>query len=870
MFKGLNDLEVVKSREEHGSNALTQIESETFLQKFLEGFKDPMLIILIAALVVQGIFLLLGRGHWYELAGIFAAILIANFVGVYSENQQEGKAQALKAEEMAKELAKVYRNGIMQEVSVNDLVVGDLVILQAGDKIPADGILLQGNIKVDQASLNGESAEATKMLQGENELGDIKDLLNLYYVFRGTVVTNGEAVMEIKEVGDKTIYGALALEMQEEQRDTPLKVKLSKLANQISMFGYIGASVIFVSYLVQKLVLNPPASFDLLTLSQIGLEALSLAVVIVVMAVPEGLPMMIALVLSMNMGKMMKDNVLVRKLNGIETAGGLNILFTDKTGTLTEGKLSVVEITTGNGHSFNDLSLVNEDLGMELIIGMGANNSATFSDEKVIGGNSTDRALMHFLTKDSHIDRMTKQDVREFNAFDSNKKCSSVTIMCTDGVCKTYVKGAAEVILERCKHYVDEKGITHQLTDKTELLSYMDVQASRSMRLLAVAVGPEDNDDLTLLGILSIRDNVRKEVVGAVREVQNAGVQVVMVTGDRKETAVAIGKETGLLVNETDLALTSSELAEKSDEELKALLPNLRVVARALPTDKSRLVKVAQELDLVVAMTGDGVNDAPALKKADVGFAMGSGTDVAKEAGDIIILDDNFVSIEKAILYGRTIFKSIRKFIIFQLTVNVAAVLLSFLAPLMGIAQPISIVSLLYINLVMDTLAALAFGGEPSLKSFMNEKPIKRSESIVTKYMGSQIFSVGLYIVIGSLFILLSDSLFNFYTNGVTFKEGTDLIQVREAAMLVFFMLTIVLNGFFARSESYNVFEHISVNKQFIFIMIAVIGLLVLLVQVLAPVASLVPLPLVTWLWMGVLALGSIPVDMIRKAIVKK
>jgi len=343
---------------------------------------------------------------------------------------------------------------------------------------------------------------------------------------------------------------------------------------------------------------------------------------------------------------------------------------------------------------------------------------------------------MAFLAGTDATQKMNKDEVRSFNAFDSNKKSSSVTISRGDQVI-TYVKGAPEKIIDRCTHYIDENGQTKELTEKNYLTSYLDAQAGRSMRLLAVAktTGESSDGDLTLVCVISIRDNVRKEAVDAINEVQNAGIQVVMVTGDRKETAVAIAKEAGLLTVAEDIALTSAELAEKTDDEIKQILPHLRVVARALPTDKSRLVRIAQEFNLVVGMTGDGVNDSPALKKADVGFAMGSGTEVAKEAGDITILDDNFSSIEKAILYGRTMFKSIRKFLIFQLTVNVAAVLTCFLGPMFGENVVMTVIQLLLINLAMDTLAAIAFGSEPALKEYMKDRPVPRSASIISKEM---------------------------------------------------------------------------------------------------------------------------------------
>ena len=721
-LQGLNKQQVEESRQKHGANTLTQIPPEPLWKKILEGFKDPMIMILLVALVIQVVLCFMGEAHWYEPVGILIAIMIANGVSAISENQQEGKASALKAEEEAKEVAKVLRDGKLMEIHVSEVVVGDLVYLQAGDKISADGEIVEGLVKVDQATLNGETKEATKTVNESGEAYNTKDLLNRCYVYRGTVVCSGEAYMEVKVVGDKTLFGELALEVQEDTRETPLQVKLAKLAKQISTFGYIGAIAIVVGVFARTLLGgNIPNTF--MEWVNLSIEAITVAVTIIVCAVPEGLPMLTSILLSYQSMRMAKDNVLVHKINGLETAGSLSLLFSDKTGTITEGKLSVVEVATGNVRKFSSMKELPLPLKDEVTIGIGLNNSSSYSNGSIIGGNSTDRALMSFLV-DAGVDaNVAREDVRNFNAFDSAKKYSTVTIN-HNGKVVTYIKGAPERIIARCQTYLDENGAVKPLTERNFLMTYMDEQAGRSMRLLGVAKcdgDTADGDSLTLVCVLAIRDNVRKEAVDAIREVQEAGIQVVMVTGDRKETAVAIAKEAGLLKHNTDVALTSAELAELSDDELKKVLPNLRVVSRALPTDKSRLVRCAQELNLVVGMTGDGVNDSPALKKADVGFAMGSGTEVAKEAGDITILDDNFLSIEKAILYGRTMFKSIRKFLIFQLTVNVAAVLTCFLAPLFGENEILTVIQLLVVNLAMDTLAAIAFGSEPALMEYMKE-----------------------------------------------------------------------------------------------------------------------------------------------------
>lgn len=869
-LRGLTAKEVEESRQKHGSNNLTQIPPDPLWKKILEGFKDPMIMILLVALAVQVVLFILDKTgilasgtEWYEPVGILIAIMIANGVSSVSESKQEGKASALKAEEEAKEIAKVMRDGKLAEVHVSEIVVGDIVYLQAGDKLPADGVIVDGAVKVDQAALNGETEEADKIPLPEGATYDIKDLLNKHYAYRGTVVCGGEAYMEIKVVGDKTLFGELALEVQEDTRATPLQVKLATLAKQISKFGYIGAICIVVGILARTLITGSiPTGF--IEWVRLVLDAITVAVTIIVCAVPEGLPMLTSILLSFQSLKMAKDNVLVRKINGLETAGSLSILFSDKTGTITEGKLSVVEMATGNVKVFDDLNKMPKSLSEAVITGIGVNNSAVVSNGSIIGGNSTDRALMTFLVDADVVNSMRKEDVKSFNAFDSNKKSSSVTLV-EDGKTVTYVKGAPEKIIERCTHYIDENGVEKELVEKNYLTTYINTQAGRSMRLLAVAKvdGEVDDQNLTLVCVMSIRDNVRKEAVDAIKEVQNAGIQVVMVTGDRKETAVAIAKEAGLLTSTDDVALTSGEMAEMTDEELKAVLPHLRVVSRALPTDKSRLVNLAQELNLVVGMTGDGVNDSPALKKADVGFAMGSGTEVAKEAGDITILDDNFLSIEKAILYGRTMFKSIRKFLIFQLTVNVAAVLTCFLGPMFGVEGNVvlTVIQLLFVNLVMDTLAAIAFGSEPALKEYMKDKPIPRTESIVSKPMLIQIIISAVYVTLiclGILFVPAIQSLVG----------STDPVYLKSAVFATF-MMAITFNGLNARTTHINPFEGIGRNKSFLLVMLSVFVLQFVFVTFGGDVLSVVALQPMSWLVCLLLAFMVIPIDMIRKVITK-
>ena len=862
MIKGLSNAEAEESRKKNGGNQLTEIPPDPLWKKILEGFKDPMIMILLAALVIQVILFIMGQAEWFEPVGILIAILIANGVASVSENQQEGKAAALRREEEAKETAKVLRDGALTQLHINDIVVGDIVYIQAGDKIPADGVLCEGSLKIDQSALNGETEEALKVVYDSSQSYDKKDLLNPYYVYRGTVVCGGEGYLQIDTVGDKTLFGELALEVQEETRETPLQVKLGKLAKQISTFGYIGAIAIVAGIMLKTLITGQIPQ-DIYGWIRLVMDAVTVAVTVIVCAVPEGLPMLTSILLSFQSMKMAKDNVLVHKINGLETSGSIDILFSDKTGTITEGKLSVVEFATGNVSRFETLGKMPADLELDVITGIGVNNSSVVSNGAIIGGNSTDRALMSFIFSENAHTKINKDEVKNFDAFDSEKKYSSVTVT-RNGDTIIYLKGAPEKIIPRCTAFIDENGACKQLQDRDSLTAYINEQAGRSMRLLAVAKtdSADENAPLTLIGVLSIRDDVRKEAKVAIREVQQAGIQVVMVTGDRKETAVAIAKEAGILTEENDVALTSAELAALSDDEVKELLPRLKVVSRALPTDKSRLVRIAQSLDHVVGMTGDGVNDSPALKKADVGFAMGSGTEVAKEAGDITILDDNFSSIEKAILYGRTMFKSIRKFLIFQLTVNVAAVLTCFIGPLLGQNVVLTVIQLLLINLAMDTLAAIAFGSEPALKEYMKEKPIPRSEGIITKNMLVEVIVSALYITViclGIFFIPPIRSLFG---------EADDVYL--RSALFATFMMAITWNGFNARTEHINVFENLGRNRNFLIVMLSIFLMQFIFVTFGGNFLSVEALTPQTWLICLVMSFMVIPIDMIRKAIMGK
>ena len=879
---GLTSEEVLASREKYGKNSFTEQDREGFFQKLLGNFTDPIILILCVALGINVLFAFLGRVNWYEPVGIAAAVLIATLVSTFSEYKNENTFAKLQAD-ASRITCKVYRDGDIKEIQIDDLVVGDCVILQTGDKVPADGILIEGTIQVDQSVLNGESKEATKVVAPEGYVEPEKiDFLDQNRVFRGSFVCSGNAVMKITVVGDKTVYGGIAGEIQsDDDRETPLKVKLGKLAQQISVFGYVGGILIAVAYLFDKVFIELGFSWSLAVSNYFGswdawsnffsifVEAVMLAVIIIVMAVPEGLPLMIAIVSSQKMGKMLKDNVLVRKVSGIETAGSLNVLFTDKTGTITKGMLEAVLFLDGTGKTYNKFDELSPKLAKLVRYNSMYNTSAVVGKEdgkvKYLGGNATERALMTFVNAQEE-----QNDIKVLAEipFTSLNKYSAATVSGEFDL--TFIKGAPEKLGPKCQYYFDQEGQRKPIKENEEkILNTINDLAKKTIRVVAlVASSAKINDnqlpeeDWTLIGYVGIRDDIRPDVVPAIEEVHRAGIQIVMITGDRRETAQAIALESGIIENpERDIVLTSDELAAITDDELKEILPNIRVIARALPSDKSRLVKVAQELNLVVGMTGDGVNDSPALKKADIGFAMGSGTEVAKEASEIVILDDNFKSIAKAILYGRTIFNSIRKFIIFQLTINVGAVLISFICPLLNVENPLTIPQILWVNLIMDTLAALAFGGEPALPEFMNEKPKSRDEAIVSPYMWSSILTGSLWaFVLGMLF------LFTPLFQGA-FRPTSGTANYLLTGYFTLFIFTAIFNSFNARTDHYNLFKNITLNKGFIVVMSIITVVQVLLVYLGGDIFGCHGLIVTEWLVVLGLAISIIPIDLLRKLI---
>ena len=859
-INGLDNKTVEKNRSKYGTNEINKEKKDGFLKLLIESFGDPIIRILLIALGIKLVFLM-KNFDWFETVGIVIAIFLSSFISTLSEYGSE-KAFAKLQEESAKTKCKVKRNGKVEEILIDEVVYNDIVLLETGDKIPADGVIIKGELNVDESSLNGESKEIHKKALVVNQKEKSENL-----VYRGTTVYSGLAVMQVKKVGNNTFYGKLALELQEKQPDSPLKIRLRNLAKTISYFGYGGAILVVFSYLFSTIVMANNFNLDKIIttvqnfplISGHILYALTLAVTIIVVSVPEGLPMMITLVLSSNMKRMLKNNVLVRKLVGIETAGSLNILFTDKTGTLTKGKLDVVGFITSELNSYKKIEELTSPVLKKIFITSILGNNDSLIDEKgnIVGGNLTDRSLLKFV-KDY------KYDINKIKKypFNSTKKYSMTLINDTK---KIYlVKGAPEILLKDCLYMYDNRGKKRTFSTKNKIKDILDMSTKQGMRVILLATSEYENftNRLTFIGLLFIKDEIREEAIEGIRKVSDAHIQTVMITGDNKETALAIAKEINLVTSDNDMVLTSDELKQKTDQEIKKILPRLKVVARSLPQDKSRLVRISQEIGLVVGMTGDGVNDAPALKKADVGFAMGSGTEVSKEASDIIILDDNFNSIAKSILFGRTIFKSIRKFIIFQLTVNVCAVSLSIIGPFIGVDTPVTVIQMLWINMVMDTFAGLAFSFEPPLPEYMKEKPKKKDEQIINNYMKGEIFFTGIYSSLLCVLFLKVPFIKNLFRYDNNYKY----------LMTAFFALFIfmgIFNCFNARTHRLNLFAHLRKNIVFILIILFITFVQIILIYYGGDLFRTAGLTLSEFIIMLLIAFSVVPVDWFRKIILR-
>lgn len=867
-INGLSPDEVRKNREAYGTNKLSEAKQDTIWDMFKDAFKDICILVLLGALGIKVILALLGlaipslagENDAIEIVSILLAVALATGFSVLSDYRNQKRGNALQ-EEYGKTYAKVMRNGALESILTSDIVKNDVVLLQAGDKVPVDGLLITGKLKVSQAALNGESRDENKEAAVDMTDAETDDFNSLTKVFMGSVVTSGEAYMVATVIGDATELGKINQSLNEAEEAEVKDATTEKLEVIVGQIGKLGTfcGVLAGILLVVCSLVRGNVALEAGAIASLIAEAVMLGASILIMAIPEGLALIVSLIQSMNSENMYKHNILVSHKAAFSDSAFLNILFSDKTGTITQGKLSLVEFILGNGKIISDLKT------KKFIDAITINNLAKVSEGKAIGSNNMDRALLTYAINNGYDGTAQREDiVKEVNGFDSEKKCATAEL--TNGI--TLWKGATENIIDKVTHFIDADGteVKFSEADKKVVQQKMIDQSSRAMKLLSVA--EINGNKVTLLAVLCLRDDVRTDAIQTVKELHSAGIQVVMVTGDMKETAVAIAKDAGILADEAnEIVLTHEELERLSDEELKKKLPKLRVVSRAKPLDKKRLVSVAQQLGNVVGMTGDGVNDAPALNAADCGFAMGDGTAVAQEAGDVVILNNSLTSIKDCILNARTMMKSIGKFLIFQLTVNVSTLLMNVISPILGWTEPFSIVEILWINLIMDTLAAMAFGGEPVLERYMKELPAKREAKILTGYIKSAIGVASVFITLGSILILEN---IGGVATMLTPSGCADPELYKKTIMFAFFIYSIIFNSFNTRSEKANLFEGIGQNKRFIYVMGSIFVLQTVIIEIGGSVFGTTMLTPKALLASMVLGFLIIPIDMIRKLIVSK
>lgn len=764
----------------------------------------------------------------------------------------------------------VVRDGSVQTINKDDLVVGDLVLLRTGQEIFADGFIVDGEISVNNAAINGETKECRKIPSANYK--HVKTTSTTAYtdqcsLFAGTVIMSGEGKMIVTDVGVNTVNGDTLVKMQTlEPPKTALDIALDHLCDFISKWGTIAAVLAFVIMTITGILnagsLSQYFSGNILENIQKVAQNISNALTIIVAAVPEGLPLIVKLVTKQNVSTMEKFNILAKNTGKIPELAYVNLICTDKTGTLTTGEMTSTVMVNGNCQDiFNKESSLNELIDLNICM----NNSAVFdSNGNITGGNSIDRAVLDMLSPEDAQKIQNKAIMKKRVPFSSENKFSAVTL--NNGANDfTVYKGAPEKLIEKCKFYLDNDGIVTELTEEKRkaLKSHIKGLTEKAMRCIALTISDQTDDDLpdemNLLGVIGVVDPVRNEVPEAVKIAHKAGIQVIEITGDCMETAKAVAMEAGIY-KPGDLAVTNDEFEAMSDVKVKEIIPQLRVISRCSPNTKLRLVTLAQEIGMSVAMTGDGVNDAPALKKADVGFGMQDGSDVAKEAADIVLTDNNFASVVKAVELGRTFMHNIMMFLEFQLPINISLLILSMVFPIIsGGSALLAAVQILIVNIIMDSLNSLSFGGEPPKEEYMNEEPIMKGS--------------GLFIRGAKGRIALSSIVFIALFGVITFGPVGNMFATKLSAMTARFALLClmaVFNGFTIRTDSMNLFKGIKNNKLFVYIALGIFAMAVVLCNFVGNLVQTTPMDVKQWIVVLVTAFMVVPVDWIRKAICKK
>ncbi|MBR3884055.1 MAG: calcium-translocating P-type ATPase, PMCA-type [Bacteroidaceae bacterium] len=862
-YKGLTQQEVEQKRSEFGSNVLTPPEKTSLWVRFFEKFKDPIIIILLVALLLSFAISCFhcfgpeqeGFSAFLEPIGIFVAILLATLIGFAFE------VKAAKAFDRLNIVnddvpVTVIRDGKVQQIARKDVVVDDIVLLNTGDEVPADGLLLETtSLQINESTLTGEPIISKTTVEADF---DEEATYPSNKAMRGTTVVDGNGVMRVETVGDATEYGKVNRgSLIENNLETPLQMQLRRLAGVISKVGYTVATITFVLLTVKGLW-----NYENMSLIDISSEVLAnfmIAVTLIVVSVPEGLPMSVTLSLALSMNRMLKTNNLVRKMHACETMGAATVICTDKTGTLTQNRMQVHET---NFFGLPQQQLANNEQSNLIKEGIAVNSTANLdksSNEVKTIGNPTEAALLLWLNSQGE----------DYESLRSNAKILSILTFSTErkymatvvkspllGKKILYVKGAPEIVLSHCNSVVSANGFTTVYEQRKQIEARLLEYQNKAMRTLGFAYCIlDENDDeapyrdgrlveglnLIYLGFVAISDPVRSDVPEAVQRCLDAGIDVKIVTGDTPGTASEIGRQIGIITADTvaDSIITGPAFEALTDEEAAKRVLSLKIMCRARPMDKQRLVRLLQEQGAVVAVTGDGTNDAPALKAAQVGLSMGDGTSVAKEASDITILDNSFGSITRAVMWGRSLYKNIQRFLLFQLTINVVACLIVMLGSLMGTSSPLTITQMLWVNLIMDTFASCALASLSPSWSVMKERPRKNSDFIITRNMAYAIFSVAAIFVVALMGVL-------FYLDA---NGGIDTLH-NMAWFFTFFVMLQWWNLFNAKSfmTGASSFSGIAKEKMFLLILVLIFVGQVLIVSFGGKMFSVEPLPIKDWL----------------------
>lgn len=862
-MNGLSSKEVLKSRELHGSNKLPEPKLDKWYDFAKEALSEKITMILIAIAVLQLFLGVMGVMDLSDPIMILVVLAIVTCIAVKTGLGVQKSAAELRAKTSVR-YCDVIRDGKVQTINKDELVVGDLVCVGMGQEIFADGYLIEGKISVNNAAINGETKECKKTpIEGyvHKKTTSTDAYTNQNCLFAGTTVMSGEGKMIVTDVGVNTVNGDTLVKMQTlEAPKTALDIALDNLSDFISKWGTIAAVITFAVLTISGIVqvgFGEYFSGGVLNIIQKIAQNFSVALTIIVAAVPEGLPLIVKLVTKQNVKTMEKFNILAKNPGKIPELAYVDIICTDKTGTLTTGIMTPKKIIDGFGNDVNKDSVLWNNIKANISL----NNSATFdSENNITGGNSIDRAVLSLVNPETYADIQKKYPVKLKQVFNSSNKYSAFTTK--DGV--TYYKGAPEKLIEHCTKVMDSSGEIVDNNDNDTLSNAITAMTSNAMRCIAVTMADGDlveneiPNDMTFLGIIGVVDPVRDEVPSAVKTAHKAGIQVIEITGDCIETAVAVATECGIY-KDGDLALTNDEFEAMSDDEVKSIIPRLRVISRCSPNTKLRLVTLAQEIGKSVAMTGDGVNDSPALKRADVGFGMQGGSDVAKEASDIVLTDDNFASVVKAVELGRTFMHNIMMFLEFQLPINISLLILSVIYPMIATGALLASVQILIVNIIMDSLNSLSFGGEPPKDEYMTEKPIKKGS--------------GLFIRGAKKRIAISTVAFIVLYGIITFSPIANIFATETEAMTARFALLCfmaVFNGFNIRTEHINLFNGIGKNKLFSAIAIGIFVMTFALCNFAENLIKVTALDFKHWVVVVILAFMVIPIDLIRKIIEKK